>query len=153
MAVKDKVDKLLRPIIEGLGYELVEITYKKEYGTPTLTCFINTDKEGGIGLDDCEAVSRAIDPVLDENDPTDGEAYNLNVSSPGLDRPLTLERDFVKNKGKEVEASFYAPYQGKKKLQGILLDWSETQVVLQSGKDIHTIEKKAIAVLKPVIKF
>ncbi len=153
MAVKDKVDKLLRPIIEGLGYELVEITYKKEYGTPTLTCFIDTDKEGGIGLDDCEAVSRAIDPVLDENDPTDGEAYNLNVSSPGLDRPLTLERDFVKNKGKEVEASFYAPYQGKKKLQGILLDWSETQVVLQSGKDIHTIEKKAIAVLKPVIKF
>ena len=153
MAVKDKVDKLRRPIIEGLGYELVEITYKKEYGTPTLTCFIDTDKEGGIGLDDCEAVSRAIDPVLDENDPTDGEAYNLNVSSPGLDRPLTLERDFVKNKGKEVEASFYAPYQGKKKLQGILLDWSETQVVLQSGKDIHTIEKKAIAVLKPVIKF
>lgn len=153
MAVKDKADKLLRPIIEGLGYELVEITYKKEYGTPTLTCFIDTDKEGGIGLDDCEAVSRAIDPVLDENDPTDGEAYNLNVSSPGLDRPLTLERDFVKNKGKEVEASFYAPYQGKKKLQGILLDWSETQVVLQSGKDIHTIEKKAIAVLKPVIKF
>ena len=153
MAVKDKVDKLLRPIIEGLGYEVVEITYKKEYGTPTLTCFIDTDKEGGIGLDDCEAVSRAIDPVLDENDPTDGEAYNLNVSSPGLDRPLTLERDFVKNKGKEVEASFYAPYQGKKKLQGILLDWSETQVVLQSGKDIHTIEKKAIAVLKPVIKF
>lgn len=153
MAVKDKVDKLLRPIIEGLGYELVEVTYKKEYGTPTLTCFIDTDKEGGIGLDDCEAVSRAIDPVLDENDPTDGEAYNLNVSSPGLDRPLTLERDFVKNKGKEVEASFYAPYQGKKKLQGILLDWSETQVVLQSGKDIHTIEKKAIAVLKPVIKF
>lgn len=153
MAVKDKVDKLLRPIIEGLGYELVEITYKKEYGTPTLTCFIDTDKEGGIGLDDCEAVSRAIDPVLDENDPTDGEAYNLNVSSPGLDRPLTLERDFVKNKGKEIEASFYAPYQGKKKLQGILLDWSETQVVLQSGKDIHTIEKKAIAVLKPVIKF
>ena len=153
MAVKDKVDKLLRPIIEGLGYELVEITYKKEYGTPTLTCFIDTDKEGGIGLDDCETVSRAIDPVLDENDPTDGEAYNLNVSSPGLDRPLTLERDFVKNKGKEVEASFYAPYQGKKKLQGILLDWSETQVVLQSGKDIHTIEKKAIAVLKPVIKF
>ena len=153
MAVKDKVDKLLRPIIEGLGYELVEVTYKKEYGTPTLTCFIDTDKEGGIGLDDCEAVSRAIDPVLDENDPTDGEAYNLNVSSPGLDRPLTLERDFVKNKGKEVEASFYAPYQGKKKFQGILLDWSETQVVLQSGKDIHTIEKKAIAVLKPVIKF
>ena len=153
MAVKDKVDKLLRPIIEGLGYELVEVTYKKEYGTPTLTCFIDTDKEGGIGLDDCEAVSRAIDPVLDENDPTDGAAYNLNVSSPGLDRPLTLERDFVKNKGKEVEASFYAPYQGKKKLQGILLDWSETQVVLQSGKDIHTIEKKAIAVLKPVIKF
>lgn len=153
MAVKDKADKLLRPIIEGLGYELVEITYKKEYGTPTLTCFIDTDKEGGIGLDDCEVVSRAIDPVLDENDPTDGEAYNLNVSSPGLDRPLTLERDFVKNKGKEVEASFYAPYQGKKKLQGILLDWSETQVVLQSGKDIHTIEKKAIAVLKPVIKF
>ena len=153
MAVKDKVDKLLRPIIEGLGYELVEVTYKKEYGTPTLTCFIDTDKEGGIGLDDCEAVSRAIDPILDENDPTDGETYNLNVSSPGLDRPLTLERDFVKNKGKEVEASFYAPYQGKKKLQGILLDWSETQVVLQSGKDIHTIEKKAIAVLKPVIKF
>ena len=101
----------------------------------------------------CNEISRLFRAYMRQNDPTDGEAYNLNVSSPGLDRPLTLERDFVKNKGKEVEASFYAPYQGKKKLQGILLDWSETQVVLQSGKDIHTIEKKAIAVLKPVIKF
>ena len=153
MAIKDRADELLRPIIEGLGYELVEVTYKKEYGTPTLTFIIDTDKEGGIGLEDCERVSHAIDSVLDENDPTGGEAYNLNVSSPGIDRPLTLERDYVKNKGKEVEASFYAPFQGKKKIQGILLDWTETEVVLQSGKDKYTFEKKTIAVLKPVIKF
>ena len=99
--------------------------YKKEYGNMTLTLFIDCDKEGGVGLDDCEAVSRAVEPILDEADPTGGAPYHLNVSSPGLDRPIKTERDFFKKQGTKVEALFYAPKDGTKRVEGTLTGWSE----------------------------
>ncbi len=153
MAVKELADACVRPIIEALGYELVEVSYKKEYGTMTLTVYIDTDAEGGISLDDCEKVSNAIDGALEENDPTGGAAYNLNVSSPGLDRPLTLERDFRKNCGKEIELSFYQPVNGKKKICGVLQSWTDESVTVTVGSKADTFDKKAISIIKPVIKF
>lgn len=149
---KQKVLDKCKETIESLGYELVEITNTKQYGTPTLTFFIDTDKEGGISLDDCETVSRAIDPILDETD-SFGDAFNLNVSSPGIDRPLKFERDFVKNKNKEIEISFYAPVNGKKKIEGILTAWDETTVTILVNKKEITFNKKEISIIKPVIKF
>ena len=149
--VKVRAEAVTAEAIAALGYEIVEVTYKKEYGTPTLTFFIDVDREGGITLDDCEKVSKTIDPILDEADITNGVAYNLNVSSPGIDRPLKTERDFKKNKDKMIEIGFYAPINGKKKVEGKLLNWDEESVTVQVGKNTETFEKKAISIIKPVI--
>jgi len=153
MAVKDRAESATRDAIEKAGYELVEVIYKKEFGTMALTFIIDTDKEGGISLDDCEIVNNIIDPILDAEDPTEGEAYTLNVSSPGLDRPLTLERDYVKNKGKDVEINLYAPQNGKKKFEGVLKAWTMDSVTLDIKGEEYIFIKKAISVIKPVIKF
>ena len=153
MAVKDDVFALLEAPVAELGYELIEVTYQKQYGNMTLTLFIDCDKEGGVGLDDCEKVSRLVDPILDEADPTKGAAYHLNVSSPGLDRPIKTERDFRKKAGTEVEVGLYAPKDGVKKLTGILTAWDEDTVTFTvKGKEIK-FNKKDIAVIKPVIVF
>ncbi|MBO4535407.1 MAG: ribosome maturation factor RimP [Clostridia bacterium] len=153
MAVKDTVAKLVEGKLLEMGYELVEVTYKKEYGNMTLTLFIDCDKEGGVGLDDCELVSRTVDPILDEADPTGGAPYHLNVSSPGLDRPIKTQRDFDKKKGTKVEALFYAPKDGTKRVEGILVGWSEQQVELEVKGKTKQYDKKDIAVLRPVIEF
>jgi len=148
--VKTRAEESVKNVIESLGYELVEVTYKKEYGTPTLTFFIDVDREGGIDLNDCEKVSRAIDPVLDEADVTDGVAYNLNVSSPGLDRPLKKDRDFKKNLNGKIEIGFYAPYKGNKKINGILLAWDDNTVTIKQGKTEEIIDRKIISIIKPL---
>lgn len=150
--VKRKAFDLCVETIEKLGYELIETKYDKQFDVMTLTFFIDTDKEGGISLDDCEAVSRAIDPLLDSADFLP-DSYNLNVSSPGLDRPLTLERDFKKNNGKEIEISFYKQIDGKKKISGVLTAWSDTDVTITVGREQKTYNKKDISIIKPVIKF
>ena len=106
MSVKDSVTALVQPIIEGLGYELIEVTYKKQHDAMHLTIFIDSDKAGGVSLDDTEIVANAIDAPIDELDPTQGEPYVLNVSSPGLDRPLKTEKDYLKKVGTEVELSY-----------------------------------------------
>lgn len=150
--VKRKAFDLCVETIEKLGYELIETKYDKQFDVMTLTFFIDTDKEGCISLDDCEAVSRAIDPLLDSADFLP-DSYNLNVSSPGLDRPLTLERDFKKNNGKEIEISFYKQIDDKKKISGILTAWSDTDVTITVGSEQKTYNKKDISIIKPVIKF
>ena len=153
MAVKERVFALLQQPIADMGYELIEVTYQKEYGTMTLTLYIDTDKEGGISLDDCEAVSKCVDPLLDADDPTAGVAYNLNVSSPGLDRPIKTERDFRKKQGTKVEVGFYRALNGVKKVQGILVAWdSDTVTIAVDGNQIQ-YKKQDIAVIKPVIEF
>ena len=99
-----KVEKFAKPIVEELGYELVEIEYAKKNTGYNLTVFI--DNKQGITLDDCEKVSRALDQILEDEDPTNGEAYIFNVSSVGLDRPLKKDRDFERNLNKEIEVKF-----------------------------------------------
>ncbi len=105
------VDSLVRGKIAEMGYELDEVEYVKEYGNMVLTLYI--DSENGVTIDDCEKVSRAIDPILDENDPIE-EAYYLSVSSIGIDRPLKKDRDFERNMGKKLQVKLYAPINRKK---------------------------------------
>lgn len=106
--ITDAVKELVEPIVEQNGMELIDVEYKKLYGQDTLIVYI--DKEGGVSLDDCELVHNAIDAPLDELDPTEGKPYNLNVSSPGIDRPLKTEKDFKRKIGLDVEVSLYKPY-------------------------------------------
>lgn len=153
MAVKDEAFQALVQPIAAAGYELVEVTYAKQYGSMTLTLFIDTEKEGGITLDDCELVSKLADPILDELDPTSGAAYTFNVSSLGIDRPIRTQRDFQRKQGTLVEASLYAPKDGVKKVQGTLKGWTDEAVTLEvKGKDV-TLLHKEVSVIKPVIEF
>lgn len=153
MSVKDSVTELVAPIIEGLGYELVEVTYKKQHDAMHLTIFIDTDKVGGISLDDTEIVANAIDAPIDALDPTQGAPYVLNVSSPGLDRPLKTDKDYLKKVGTEIEVSLYKALNGEKKLVGTLSAYEEGKVVLSTEKGALTIDTKDIALAKPYIRF
>ena len=108
-----KIEELLQPTVEQLGYELADVEYGVEDGLNVLTLFIYRPE--GISLDDCETVSRAVDPILDEADPIE-EAYYLSVSSLGLDRPLKKPRDFERKLGTEITVGLYAPINKKSQI-------------------------------------
>lgn len=148
--VKEVCDKSLRPIIESLGYELVDVDYVKENGGMSLIFTI--DKEEGVTIDDCEIVNKAIDGILDDLNPTDDQPYTLVVSSPGLDRPLKTDRDLNRNIGKEVTLTLFVKQNGKKVFEGILKEFSSTSVTLQIGNDLNTFERDKIANLKLIIR-
>lgn len=142
----------LAPVIEREGYELVDIEFEKKYGQDNLTVFIDKVPDG-VSLDDCEKVHYAVDPIIDEVNPTDDAPYVLNISSPGLDRPLKTQRDFERNYGKEVEIKLYAPIKGKKVYEGVLIERNENSVSITAGKEEIKIESNKIALVRPLVKF
>lgn len=148
--VSKLVEDLVTPIALNLGYEVIDVEYVKKNTGMTLTIFI--DKEGGITLDDCEAFSQAIDGPLDELDPTNNQSYTLNVSSPGIDRPLKNAKDFKRNIGKEVTAKFYASVDGKKEVSGILDSYTDETITLKSNNTSYTFELSKISQIVPIIK-
>ena len=113
-----KVLPLLEPIVEANGLELVDLEFVKEGVNWYLRVYI--DKDGGVNIDDCELVSRALEAKLDEKDPIE-QAYILEVSSPGIDRPLKKEADFVKYQGEIIDVKLYKAVNGSKQYQGKLL--------------------------------
>ncbi len=139
------------PTLERMGYELVDVEYNKQYGQMTLTVFIF--KTGGVSLDDCEAVSRELDPLLDELDPTHGEPYMFNVSSPGLDRPFKTQRDYERNYGEEVEVKLYAPMKGKKLYEGILKEKNPATLIIETDGVELSIECAKVAYVRPLVRF
>jgi ribosome maturation factor RimP len=150
--ITDKIFEKINPTIETLGYEIVDVEYVKKGSDATLTVYIDKVPVG-ISLDDCEKVSVAIDPLLDELNPTNDEPYTFNVSSPGLDRPFKKQRDFERNYGKEVEIKLYAPMQGKKIYEGVLISRNETVTEIElDGKQVK-IENSKIAIARPLVKF
>ena len=152
--IADSVTELVKPIVEELGMELVEVAFAKTKEGDALTVFI--DKDGGVSLNDCEAVHNAIDAPLDELDPTEGKQYTLNVSSPGLDRPFKTDRDFVKHIGCKAETSLFAPIAGVgKKFVATLAAYDPQGGVVTlelDGKSV-AIDKKDIALIREHIEF
>lgn len=148
--VEDIVYELAKPIIDRNNFELVEIEYKKEGADWYLRVYI--DKEGGITIDDCQAVSEELSDLLDDIDPIE-HSYIFEVSSPGIDRPLKTDRDYEKNYGKVVEAKLFSPFDGKKVIEGILKGHTPDTVEIEvEGKPVQ-LEKNSIALIRPVIKF
>ncbi len=145
-----EIEKALLPIAIEQGLEIVEVEFKQGK-EPALTVYI--DKEGGVDLDACEKFHRAIDPVLDEVDPTEGAPYTLNVSSPGLDRPLKTDRDFEKRLGEKVEVKLFAPMQGKKLFEGKLLSFDSACVCIEEKGQPLKIERTKIAKICRAIDF
>ena len=111
------------------------------------------DKEGGVTIDDCEKLHRAIDAPLDELDPIEC-SYTLNVSSPGIDRPLTLPRDYKRNMGKEISVKLYKPLDGKKTYEGTLTAYDDDTFTIEDKKGVvRTFNKKDAAKVEPIIVF
>lgn len=152
--ISDSVQQLIQPILDSMNIELVEVEFKKRgENDGSLTVYI--DKDGGVSLDDCEAVHNAIDAPLDELDPTSGKPYTLNVSSPGLDRPFKTLRDYRKHLGEEIEISLYKPVEGNKKFDAVLDDVDDgfTSVTVTLNKKTIQLNIKDIALARAVIKF
>jgi len=120
--VADVVSRLAEPVAAELRLELVDVVYEKEGSRWMLRVFI--DKPGGVTVEDCEAMSRRLDPLLDEADPIPHE-YALEVSSPGLERPLKQPADYQRFAGQEVALRLFAPVEGRRNWQGKLLGMDE----------------------------
>ena len=125
---EQQTEALLLPIVEGNGFELVDVEYVKEGGNWYLRAYI--DKPGGITVDDCEVVSRAFSDILDEKDYIE-DAYIFEVSSPGLGRPLKKEKDFARSIGKEVEIRTYRAIDKQKEFVGILKEYDAGTVTIE----------------------
>ena len=146
----EEIEKALQPLADGLAIEIVEVEFKQGK-EPALTVYIDT--ETGVDLDTCEKFHRAIDPVLDEMDPTFGAPYTLNVSSPGLDRPLKTDRDYQKCIGQKVEVKLFAPIKGKKFFEMTLKGHDEACVYLEENGEEIKLEKTRIAKICRAIDF
>ena len=146
----EEIDKVIRPVADEMNIEIVEIVTKISKN-PSLTVYI--DKEDGVDLDACEKFHNAIDPVLDEIDASFGAAYTLNVSSPGLDRPLKTARDFEKRIGKDVEIKLATPLQGKKYMECKLVGYDANNVVLNDCEKDFKLPLTKIEKINEAIKF
>lgn len=146
---EEKTEQLLLPILEQYRFELIDVEYVKEGSSWYLRAYI--DKEGGITINDCEAVARQMNPILDELDYIDG-AYTFEVSSPGLGRPLKKEKDYVRNLGKDIEIRTYRPIEHKKEFCGKLKAYTEQTVTIQTEEDLEmTFQKSDIALIRQAL--
>lgn len=146
-----KIEELIAPILDQSGFELVDIEFVKEGQNWFLRIY--ADKSGGISIDDCETISRAVEKKLDENDPIE-QAYILEVSSPGLDRPLKKDRDFEKYKGEVVDIKLYKPFNGKKAFQGELLGLIDGKIVIKDENDDEiSFDRKDIGAVRLAVIF
>lgn len=148
---EQKTEAILMPIVEEHGFELVDVEYVKEGGTWYLRAYI--DKPGGINVDDCEVVSRRLSDILDEKDYIE-EAYILEVSSPGLGRPLKKEKDFKRSLGEEVDVRTYRMIEKQKEFTGLLKDYDDATVTIEmEDGTLKTFEKSYIALIRLAFDF
>ena len=148
---EQKTEEILQPIVEEHGFELVDVEYVKEGSNWYLRAYI--DKPGGITVNDCETVSRKLSDILDEKDYID-DAYILEVSSPGLGRPLKKEKDFKRSLGEEVEIRTYRMIEKQKEFTGILRAYDETTVTIEMENGTEkTFKKGNIALIRLAFDF
>ena len=148
--VTDTVAELARPMVEEQGCSLWDVEYVKEAGTWFLRLYI--DKEGGVSIDDCEAVSRPLSDALDEADPIEG-SYTFEVSSVGADRVLKKPEHFAQFQGQEVEIKLYRPRDGRKDYVGVLTAYADGDVTIQVGSAPMEFAKKDIALVRLYPRF
>ncbi len=145
-----KAEELIAPILTEQGFELVDMEYVREAGSYYLRAYI--DKEGGITIDDCELVSRAFSDRLDEEDFIE-DSYILEVSSPGLLRPLKKDRDFQRRLGEKLELKTYRPIDGTKDFEGILRAFDANSVTIETEDAERVFERSDLALVRPWVDF
>lgn len=148
---EQKTEEILLPIVGEHGYDLVDVEYVKEGGNWYLRAYI--DKPGGIAVDDCEVVSRALSEIMDQKDFIE-DAYILEVSSPGLGRPLKKDKDFERSMGEEVEIRTYRAINKIKEFTGILCAYDKESVTIElENKEEVKFAKSDIALIRLAFDF
>ncbi|WP_127531926.1 ribosome maturation factor RimP [Paenibacillus kobensis] len=148
--IKDIVEEMVKPFIDENGFELVDVEYVKEGSNWFLRVFV--DKEGGIDIDECGRVSEYLSERLDENDPI-SDAYFLEVSSPGAERPLKKPEDVRKAVGKHVYVTTYEPIHGRKEFEGLLQSFDGELVSIREGQKNFEIPYAKLASARLAIVF
>lgn len=148
--VEEIVQEFAIPILDQLEYELVDVEYVKEGNNWYLRIYI--DKPGGVTIDDCQQASEQISDKLDEVDPIPHN-YFLEVSSPGLDRPLKKEKDFEKYKGYKVDIKLYKPINGTKNLTGELVGLENGNILIKIDGDVISFRKAEVALVRLAVEF
>ena len=149
--VTELVAQLAAPAIEAAGCELWDVEYVREAGEWYLRLYL--DKEGGVNITDCEAVSRVVSDLLDEADPIEG-SYTFEVSSAGAERALKRPRDFQKFMGSNVLVKLYRARDGRKESSGVLTGYGEDgEITISAGKDVLTFPKSEVALCRLQIVF
>lgn len=148
--IEEIVAEFAGPIVASHSFELVDVEFLKEGASWYLRIYI--DKPGGITIDDCQVVSEDISDILDKKDPIE-QSYFLEVSSPGLDRPLKKDADFERFKGELVEVKVFKPIDGRKVFEGELLGLLDNKIIIKiDGNDLE-FERDQVAMVRRVIKF
>ena len=150
MKVTDLVAEFARPIVEAHGCELWDVEYVREGSEYFLRLYL--DKEGGVDIDDCEAVSRAVDPILDEKDPIPG-SYHFEVCSAGLERVLKRPSDFQRFLSSPTTVKLYRPRNGLKEIPCVLKAYDEGKLTVEAGKETITFEKSEVSQVRLRVEF
>ena len=150
MKVTDIVAQFAQPIVEAHGCSLWDVEYVREGSERFLRLYI--EKEGGVDINDCEAVSRAVDPVLDEKDPIQGSDH-FEVCSAGLERALKRPSDFERFMGSNITVKLYRPRNGLKEIPCVLKGYDNGRVTVEAGKETITFEKSEVALVRLRVEF
>ena len=150
MKITEQVAEFAKPIVEEKGCSLWDVEYVREGSERYLRLYI--DKEGGVDITDCEAVHRAVDPILDEKDPI-AESYHFEVCSAGLERALKRPGDFAQFMDSPILVKLYRPRNGLKEIPGILRGYEDGQVIMEAGKETITFTKSEVALVRLRVEF
>ena len=150
MKIADQVWTFAEPLVESCGCSLWDVEYVREGGEWYLRLYI--DKDGGVDIDDCEAVSRAVDPVLDEKDPIP-ESYRFEVCSAGLERVLKRPGDFERFMGENILVKLYKPREGQKEFAAVLRGYEDGNVKADVNGREYVFEKSEIALVRLRVEF
>ena len=150
MKVTEQVVAFAEPIVKEHGCELWDVEYVREGSEYFLRLYI--DRDGGVDINDCEAISRAVDPILDEKDPIPG-SYHFEVCSAGLERVLKRPSDFQKYLGSPITVKLYRPRNGMKEIPCVLRAYEDGRLTVEAGKETVTFEKSEVALVRLRVEF
>lgn len=150
MKVTEQVAAFAGPIVKEHGCALWDVEYVREGSEYFLRLYI--DKDGGVDINDCEAISRAVDPILDEKDPIPG-SYHFEVCSAGLERVLKRPSDFQKYLGSPITVKLYRPRNGMKEIPCVLRGYEDGRLTVEAGKETVTFEKSEVALVRLRVEF
>ena len=150
MKITDQVTQFAQPIVEQFGCSLWDVEYVREGSERYLRLYI--DKDGGVDIEDCEKIHRAVDPILDEKDPI-AESYHFEVCSAGIERALKRPSDFARFMDSPILVKLYRPRNGLKEFPGILRGYEDGRVTVEAGKETITFEKSEVALVRLRVEF